>query len=120
LDFGTSGSLSGLGAACDSTLHIPDRALTGGTYTAFSADIYSDGASSTPAAVTELSFLRFANSGDATGAAAVDDKAFLFSLDGGSIASGNLICAKSAAAVSHVARVNIYGTPYYVMLSNAI
>lgn len=45
LDFGTSGDISGLGAALDATLHVPNGNL-GGTVAAVSADINGDGASS--------------------------------------------------------------------------
>jgi len=45
LDFGTSGGVTGLGAALDATLHVPDGNL-GGTVAAVSADINGDGASS--------------------------------------------------------------------------
>ena len=38
----------------------------------------------------------------------------------GSIAGGNMIQAKNAAAVSHVLRIVVNGVDYYIMLSNAI
>jgi hypothetical protein len=45
-------------------------------------EIYSAGASSSVAAPTQVSFLRVTNSGNATGAATVDAKAYLFTLEG--------------------------------------
>lgn len=116
----SAGSLSGLGAAARCTLHIPDNASwTGGTLAAVMAEIYSDGDASDPDGLTELSFIRVVNGGSANGIADVDDDAFLLSLQGFSIASGNVIAAKSSAAVSHTARIKIGSTVYYLMLSDA-
>ena len=120
LSFGTSGSITGLGVASRNTLHMENAALpAGGTYAATQPEIYSDGASSDPAAVTELSFIRCVNGGNATGIGTVDDKAFLFTLDGGAIGSGNLMAAKTAAAVSHTLRMKgPNGTTYWIMVSD--
>lgn len=117
----TTGELSGLGIAVRGTLHIPaDAAWESGTLAALQAEIYSDGATSDSDGVTELSFIRVINDGNASGIADVDDDANLLSIQGCTIASGNMIAAKSSAAVSHVARIKIGSTPYYIMLSNAI
>ena len=120
LDFGASGSITGLGVASRNTLHIPDAALAaGGTYAATMVEIFSDGASSDPGAVSELSFLRLVNDGNADGIADVDDDAFLFTLAGGSLGAGNVMAAKTAAAVSHTLRVKIHNITYYLMVSDA-
>jgi len=90
--FGATGSVSGLAAAARTTLHIPDSALAAaGTYTALQGEIYSDGSSSDPSAVTELAALRLANSGDGTGAGLVDDKAAIISLTGWGDGTGNAV-----------------------------
>ena len=74
---------SGMGTAVRATLHIPDEATwTSGTVTALMAEVYSDGSDSDPDGVTELSFIRVVNGGDATGMADVDDDGFLLSLQG--------------------------------------
>jgi len=75
---------SGQGIACRNTLHIPDIASWAptGTYSALQAEIYSDGAASDPAGMTELSFIRIISDGNATGKADVDTDAFLFSIQG--------------------------------------
>jgi len=112
LSFGTSGSLTGLGVAGRNTLHIPNAALGGGTYAAMQAEIYSDGASSNPATATKLSFLRFANDGNATGIAAVEDKAFLFEITGGSSATGNMVYGATV-------RCDVLGSSKYLILSSA-
>jgi len=119
LNFGDSGSITGLGVATRSTLHIPDASLGGGTYAALQAEIWSDGSSSAFAG-TELSFIRVVNAGDATGLQDIEDSAFLMSISGGSIASGNMMQAQSAAAVSHVLRIKgPDGNTYYLMVSDA-
>ena len=78
-----TGYISGLGAGLDAQLYIGNAAVpAGGTYTAMNIEVYSEGASSDISAVTESSFLRFANSGNATGAGVVDDNSVLFDLNG--------------------------------------
>lgn len=115
----TTGELSGLGVAVRSTLHIPDDAAwEGGTLSALQAEIYSDGAASDPDGLTELSFLRIINDGNASGVADVDDDAFLLSLQGFEVGAGNVIAAKSSAAVSHTLRIKIGDTTYYLMVSD--
>ena len=88
----TTGTLSGLGVAMRATLHIPDDAAwTGGTLSPILAEIYSDGTSSDPDGVTELSFISISNSGDSTGKADVDTDAFLFSIQGFTSGTSKLI-----------------------------
>jgi len=88
----TGGAVTGLGVACRATLGLPDVAMAaGGTYAAVMPEIYSFGAAADPAAVTELSFIRCTNAGDAAGIADVDDKAYLLVLTGGAIAGGNIV-----------------------------
>jgi hypothetical protein len=116
----TTGSLSGLGVAVRGTLHIPDDAAwTSGTLSALQAEIYSDGAASDSDGLTELSFLRVVNAGNASGIADVDDDAFLISAQGFTVGAGNVFAAKSSAAVSHTARIKVGSTTYYIMLSDA-
>ncbi len=122
LNFGSTGSVTGLGVGVRGQVHIADQAYTGlgGTYAAMQPEIYSDGSSSDPTGMTELSFLRFCNDGDADGIADVDDDAFLMVLSGGSVGAGNIMAAKTAAAVSHTWRVKgPDGNTYYLMLSDA-
>lgn len=121
LNFGSTGSVTGLGVGVHGTLHIPDDASWApGTVAALCAEIYSDGAASDTDGATEVSFIRVANNGHANGVADVDDDAKLIAITGGSIASGNMMQAKSTAAVSHVLRMSFNGTPYYIMVSDAI
>lgn len=122
LDFASSGYITGLGAAMDATLHIPNAAMhAAGTYAAVSADINSDGASSDPTAVTELSFFRAALEGNATGVGKVDDKAYLFVLDGGTTGSGNIVEASTTEAnYAYSIRCKINGVVMYLMAASAV
>jgi len=124
LDFlktaGTS-ECSGLGAAVGATLHIPDIASWAPTGTLCGAqiEIYSDGAASDPAGLTELSVLRLSNSGDATGKADVDTDASIISIQGFTAASG-VTNAVSSTALTEIGlssiglRVNVGGSIYYI------
>lgn len=118
---GLLGAITGLGAASRSTLHLGNQALAaGGTYAAIMPEIWSDGTTTDPSAVTEMSFIRCVLGGNATGLARVDDKAFLLTLAGGAVASGNVMAAKTASAVSHGLRMKgPNGTTYYIMVSDA-
>ena len=113
--FSGSGTLTGEAAAVRATGHVPNAAL-GGTFASVYAELWADGASSSIGG--NASFLRCVLGGNGTGAAAIEDSAALIRLEGGSIASGNLAAAKTAAAVSHTLRINIYGTTYYLMVSD--
>lgn len=122
LSFGSTGKITGLGVAGRNTLHIPNQAMSGGgTYASVQAEIWSDGANSDPAGMTELSFLRCVNGGNASGIADVEDDAFFAVISGGAVASGNMFQAKSSAAVSHVLKMKAPdGNTYYFMMSNAV
>lgn len=116
-----SGRVTGLGVAMRATLHIPsDASWAPGTIAAVQAEIYSDGTASDTDGATEVSFIRVVNDGHADGIADVDDDAALIAISGGSISSGNMVQAKSAAAVTHVIRIKVNGTPYYLMVSDAV
>jgi hypothetical protein len=91
LSFGTSGTITGLGAAIEATVHIPSGGGMAGTVTALNLAMNSDGTGSDPAGVTELSYIRFVNQGDATGGVDVDDDVFLFSIQGHTEGTGNLV-----------------------------
>lgn len=121
LNFGTSGVLTGLGVAGRNTLHIPDDASwTGGTLAAIQAEIYSDGAASDPDGLTELSYIRVVNDGHANGIADVDDDAFLLSIQGHTIGSGNMVVADAdETKFSHKIRIKIGSTTYYLMASDS-
>lgn len=112
---------SGLGVASRNTLHIPNVASWAptGTYAAGMFEIYSDGSNSDPAGMTELSVLRLCNSGDATGAADVDDDACIFSIQGFT-AAGDTTSAISSTSLAEfpsnsiALRIKVGATSYHI------
>lgn len=122
LSFGDTGTVSGLGAAIEATLHIPNSATQAGTLYAVKAAINSDGSTSDPAGATVLAYFAAVNQGDATGGADVDDDAVLLHIDGHTIGNGNLVeavgTAYALAEFTHSIRIKIGGTLYYIPISN--
>ena len=108
---------SGLGVANRCTLHIPNVASWAptGTYAAIQAEIYSDGTNSDPAGMTELSFIRFANSGG-SGKADVDTDAYLFSLQGFTETEGSVVNIDVPGSLAASLKILIGSTPYYIGL----
>lgn len=83
LQAGATGYVTGLGVGVDAQLYVKNEALhANGTYAVINAEIYSEGATSSVAAATEVAYFRIVASGNATGIGTVDDKAFLFDLSG--------------------------------------
>lgn len=118
----TGGSVTGLAAGVRAQLGLPSVALAaGGTYTALMAEIYSFGASADAGAVTELSFIRVVNGGNATGMANVDDDAFLFSLQGFTAGSGHLLQTGTTLGTTGVGtlKVKIGATTGYINVVTA-
>lgn len=117
----TKGSVTGLGVGVRSQLILPDGAVAaGGTYAALQPEIYSFGANSTPAAVTELSFIRVVNDGSTEGIAAVDAKAFLFSLQGFANAGGGagfVTTYASSPTFTKGLRVKVGSSTFYIPLT---
>jgi hypothetical protein len=120
LGFSATGRVTGLGVAMRATLHIPDDAAWApGTIAAIEAEIFSDGDASDTDGATNVSLIRVVNGGNANGIADVDDDANLLTLNGFTVGAGNMVAAKSSAAVSHTIRINVGGTPYWLMVSDA-
>jgi len=116
----TLGAITGLGVAVRATLGIPDGAMTGGTYAAIMPEIFAFGDASDPAAVTELSFIRCVDGGDATGRQAIDDKAYLLVIDGVAEGAGNMIVASDTEAnYASAARCKINGIEKWLMFASA-
>jgi len=117
LNFGDTGSVTGLGVAMRATLHVPnDASWAPGTIAAIQAEIYSDGANSDTDGATEVSLFRVVNGGNASGIADVDDDANLLTLDGFTVGAGNMVQAETdETKFSHKIRVNIGGTTMYLM-----
>ena len=110
LSFADTGSVTGLGVAGRNTLHIPSAAMSGGTYAPLMSEIWSDGVSSDVTGVTKLTHISISNGGNATGLATVDDKASLFSINGGADASGNM-------TYGNTVRCEVLGNTRYLILS---
>ncbi len=120
---------SGLAAALDCTLMIPDVQGGGwnptGTYTALKVGIYSWGDESDPAGMTELSFIQINNDGDATGKADVDTDAFIFSIQGFTAGATDafttgLTAATVNAATTASLKIRIGAVTYYIPIATAI
>jgi len=90
LSFGTTGSITGLGAAMGSTLHIPG-AMSSGTYTSANIEVWADAADSSLSGATSKSFMRVGVGGNATGLALLDAELALFDFYGVTAASGTFI-----------------------------
>ena len=116
-----SAQLTGLGVAGRNTLHIPNDAdWTSGTLAAVQAEIWSDGANSDPDGVTELSFIRVVNGGDATGDDDVNTDAFLLSIQGIPDAGGGTGLVTTYATdptLTKGLRIKIGSTTYYIPLT---
>lgn len=124
LQAGATGYVTGLGVGVDAQLYIKNEALhANGTYTVVNSEIYSEGATSSVAAATEVAFFRAANSGNATGAGTVDSKAFLFDLTGFTSGASNLWYDHQGAAPTNVEEWLKVKTPSgtrYLPLYNAV
>lgn len=92
---------SGLGTAVTGTLHIPDIASWAPTGTLYAGqfEIFSDGAASDPAGLTELAVLCLSNSGNATGAADIDTDAAVIAIKGFTAAAGTTNAISSTSLV---------------------
>ena len=112
---------SGLGTPLETTLHIPDVASWAptGTLCALKVAINSDGAASDPAGLTELSFIRIDNQGNATGMEDVDTDAAIFSINGFT-ASADATHAVSSTRLAELPassigfQVKVDGAIYYI------
>jgi hypothetical protein len=124
LQAGATGYVSGLGIGVDAQLYVKDEALhADGTYAPLNSEIYSAGSTSSVAAVAGISFLRFANTGDATGAGTVDAKAFLFDLTGFTSGAANLWYDHQGTAPTNVEEWIKVKTPAgtrWIALYNAV
>jgi len=119
LSFGSTGTVTGLGVALECTLHIANQATQAGTLAALKVAIHSDGSTSDPAG-SALSYIRVDNQGDATGGADVDDDAFLFDIQGHTIATGNMVAASTTEAnYSHSIKIRVASTTLYLMCASA-
>lgn len=119
LSFASTGTVTGLGVALECTLHIANQATQAGTLAPLKLAIHSDGSTSDPAG-SALSYIRVDNQGDSTGGADVDDDAFLFDIQGHTIATGNMVAASTTEAnYSHSIKIRVASTTLYLMCASA-
>ena len=118
LDFGATGTVTGLGTALECTLHIPNQGTQSGTLAAIKLAINSDGSTSDPSGAT-LSYLRIDNQGDATGGIDVDDDVYLFDIQGHTIGANNLVeVAADETGYAHGIRIRVGSTEMYLMCAD--
>ncbi len=90
LNFGTSGSITGLGVANRNTLHIP-AAMSGGTYAPLQTEYYADTSSADVAGTTVAVMHRYVVDGNGTGVTAIDAALSFIDFAGFTAGSGNMI-----------------------------
>ena len=117
LNFGTTGSITGLGVAGRHTLHVP-KAMTGGSYAVSMSEVWSDGAASDLAGATIASMHNYNNGGNGTGVTANDLALNLFSLTGFTVGDNNMIRTNTTTA-THGLRINIGGVRYDILCSDS-
>ncbi len=116
LSFAASGTVTGLGAALECTLHLNSGGTAGGNLTVLKLAVNSDGASSDPAG-SVLSYIRIDNQGSALDD--VDDDAYLFDIQGHTIGDGNLVeVAQAEVSYEHNIRIRVGSTIMYLMCAD--
>ncbi len=119
LNFGSSGSITGLGVAMRGTLHVPNASMSGGTYAAVQAEIWADGSSSDISGTTSHALIRGVVGGDSTGAGTVSN---FLSLSAPTPASNAFIDTDEGGGTAYAGlAVNIEGVGIrYIPLLNAV
>ncbi len=119
LNFNATGSVTGQGIAMRGTLHIPDVAMSGGTYAAVQAEIYADGSTSDISGVTAHALWRTVVGGNATGAATVTIYEDM-SIPAAMVGSGTLVDTDITTHTPYGGLpININGTTRWIALVSA-
>lgn len=119
LNFNATGSITGQGVAMRGTLHIPDVAMSGGTYAAVQAEIWADGSSSDISGTTAHSIWRTVVGGDATGGATVTIYEDM-SIPSAMVGSGALVDTDITTHTPYGGLpININGTTRWIALVSA-
>lgn len=82
LSFGTSGTVTGLAAAIEATLHMPSGGAMAGTDYAIKAAINADASTSDPAGATTIGFLGIVAQGDQSGIDDLEDDGVMLDFQG--------------------------------------
>lgn len=119
LSFGTSGTISGLAAAVEATLHMPSTAGMAGTNYAIKAAINADASTSDPVGATTIGLIGLIAQGDATGLADLDTDGVFFDISGftGTTGVTNMISTTSLAELPTGTiglRIKVGSTIYYL------
>ena len=115
LGLGTSGSITGLGVASRSTLHIPATPLVGGTYAGGMTELFADDSASDISGTTMHSIHRFGLSGDGTGRATANNSFEFFNIPAGT-GTEMLKTDMHTATPTDGLRMIINGSLYYMVL----
>jgi len=115
IEFGASGSVTGLGVGHRATLLHKNGAYVGGTIAGGMSELFAEGVSTDYTGATEHSIHRFVNDGNATGKATAVN---VFSFAG---LSANQLVAHNAwlASIAQNLRCVVDGVTYYIPLSTA-
>ena len=117
VSLGTSGTITGEASGVRGTMQIANKTV-GGTVAGVLGELSADGTSSD---ATNAAMFRGTLSGDATGAAKLDDDAYFLTIDGaGTTASGNIIQSSvTEANYGYSARCLVNGVVMYLMFATA-
>lgn len=115
LDFGTAGSVTGLGGAVCAEVDL-GAGCNAGSYACFEAELIMPSGALTG---TRTSFMTMNLSGAAAGT--FDTNGFIFDINGVTIASGKAIQASAVTDINstHAMKIQINGTTYYIPLHTA-
>lgn len=111
-EYGASGRTTGLGSAVCAEIAL-SAGTTSGNYAPLESELVLGSGAKTG---TKTGFLYMAASG--ADVATMDTNGFLFILNGVSVGSGQLFQVNTAGAATHALRIDIGGTPYYIMLTD--
>jgi len=113
VNFGSTGSITGQAAGVRATLHVPNAALTGGTYSAAISELYCDGASSDISGTTTHAIHRFINAGNATGYANLENVLSFEGMNSTSVKTGTV------GGTGKGIRVLIDGVTHYITVGTS-
>lgn len=115
----TSSSITGQGIGMRATLHIPNYALSGGTYAAAQSELYFDGDGNADiSGTTAHSIHRFVVDGNAAGQATAENAFEFVNIPSGTAAADMLKTDKHAGDSTDGLRCLVNGSVKYIMLAD--
>ena len=115
-DFGTAGSVTGLGSAVLAELRLPAKTLTGGNYAPMEIELVTQASGTTGG--TPVSFIHAQVSGDSTANTDYQTTGYVMSLQGLGSASSSSILQANTDQPTHALRILIGSTPYYLLMTS--